>query len=309
MDEGCGGKSASAEHKATPMCQVCGEPLCDRAVVQCRKCNTMHHLECWRFNKGCSMYGCGCRSSVQPTGADEWSGRGGFEIESRSVRGENPYIVAAILLLLVLGFTAGFLVDSSLMSILSLFGSIGALVYLAIRHEVARDVLHVDPERGTIRRSVKRFGKVAATEEDWLVARDVVELHLHRVTKQQGAAAWIEWKIFALLPEGKRQLVYRNHNSAAFVPTVDVRAIAERLASFADCTVREFEGKAGPSDLEIGEAVAAHQVRERAEAAPALPEASGLTPMPPVPGEVAATAEADEPPEERSRERVSDGPR
>ena len=32
-------------------CHVCGQ-------VICRKCRTPHHRECWRYNRGCAVYGC-----------------------------------------------------------------------------------------------------------------------------------------------------------------------------------------------------------------------------------------------------------
>lgn len=42
----------------TPVCQVCGgEVAADR--VECARCATPHHGECWAFNGKCSTYGCG----------------------------------------------------------------------------------------------------------------------------------------------------------------------------------------------------------------------------------------------------------
>ena len=39
-------------------CGVCGEEAVTR-VVQCAKCMTPHHDECWSYGGGCSIYGCG----------------------------------------------------------------------------------------------------------------------------------------------------------------------------------------------------------------------------------------------------------
>ena len=42
-------------------CPVCGDHLnLGLEVVQCRKCFTLHHKECFKYNQICSTYGCGC---------------------------------------------------------------------------------------------------------------------------------------------------------------------------------------------------------------------------------------------------------
>ena len=51
------------------ICQVCGEQITDRdESVSCRRCNTLHHRDCWKYFEACSTYGCGeqrcVRSSV-----------------------------------------------------------------------------------------------------------------------------------------------------------------------------------------------------------------------------------------------------
>lgn len=38
-------------------CQVCGASL-ETDVVSCPNCATLHHEECWAYNRGCSTYGC-----------------------------------------------------------------------------------------------------------------------------------------------------------------------------------------------------------------------------------------------------------
>jgi len=38
-------------------CQVCGEEL-GQDLVACRSCATLHHRDCWDYNRGCSTYGC-----------------------------------------------------------------------------------------------------------------------------------------------------------------------------------------------------------------------------------------------------------
>jgi hypothetical protein len=41
-------------------CQICGSALRLAAgVVQCSRCRTPHHLECWKYNGRCSTFACG----------------------------------------------------------------------------------------------------------------------------------------------------------------------------------------------------------------------------------------------------------
>lgn len=40
------------------LCQVCGEAVVDEKVY-CSRCHAPHHKDCWEFNKGCSIFGCG----------------------------------------------------------------------------------------------------------------------------------------------------------------------------------------------------------------------------------------------------------
>ena len=40
-------------------CQVCGGTLSEGAVVECAKCATAHHKDCWIFNGRCTTFGCG----------------------------------------------------------------------------------------------------------------------------------------------------------------------------------------------------------------------------------------------------------
>jgi hypothetical protein len=47
----------SAQVVEAAICQVCGEEIGDDMVV-CVRCKTPHHGDCWRYNGGCSVYGC-----------------------------------------------------------------------------------------------------------------------------------------------------------------------------------------------------------------------------------------------------------
>jgi len=43
----------------TAGCPVCGQPFGDEAVARCTACSTPHHMSCWRYAGGCSLFGCG----------------------------------------------------------------------------------------------------------------------------------------------------------------------------------------------------------------------------------------------------------
>lgn len=49
-----------------PKCPVCQTELTRHGLVLCQKCSTPHHRQCWTFNKGCGVFGCGCRVLVLP---------------------------------------------------------------------------------------------------------------------------------------------------------------------------------------------------------------------------------------------------
>ncbi|MBI4870713.1 MAG: FHA domain-containing protein [Candidatus Riflebacteria bacterium] len=41
-------------------CEVCGQALDkdERQLVSCAACETLHHADCWEYNRRCSVYGC-----------------------------------------------------------------------------------------------------------------------------------------------------------------------------------------------------------------------------------------------------------
>lgn len=46
-----------------PVCKVCGEEI-HQDRVDCVSCVAPHHRDCWEFNGGCSIYGCGGTEAV-----------------------------------------------------------------------------------------------------------------------------------------------------------------------------------------------------------------------------------------------------
>jgi hypothetical protein len=56
----------TSDASVAPICQVCGEEITEPPIdilksrVDCSRCETPHHADCWEFNGGCSVYKCGC---------------------------------------------------------------------------------------------------------------------------------------------------------------------------------------------------------------------------------------------------------
>lgn len=44
-------------------CGVCGTAVAPVRQLVCHACKTPHHRECWAYNEGCSMFGCGEKTS------------------------------------------------------------------------------------------------------------------------------------------------------------------------------------------------------------------------------------------------------
>jgi len=47
-------------------CPVCGQTL-SRPINSCSSCHTPHHADCWEYNQGCSIFGCGAKPPPPPT--------------------------------------------------------------------------------------------------------------------------------------------------------------------------------------------------------------------------------------------------
>jgi hypothetical protein len=45
--------------QADTACPYCADPLDLGEVVSCRRCDTLHHHDCWRDGGGCTTFGCG----------------------------------------------------------------------------------------------------------------------------------------------------------------------------------------------------------------------------------------------------------
>lgn len=45
-----------------PLCPFCKENLSEQ-LFMCPRCKASHHLECWKQNSGCTVFGCGFKSA------------------------------------------------------------------------------------------------------------------------------------------------------------------------------------------------------------------------------------------------------
>ena len=244
----------------------------------------------------------GCRSSSKAPNELELARGGPFEYECATLESglRRPAIWLGIVS--VLAFAGGFFSNTPEVSVMVPLSSLGLFGFLAARHLAYRDLIQLDTQTRTLRRTVRYSGRVVEAQEPWLSADDIVELHLHRPIPNQGVHAFVERKVFALLGDGRRKLLYRETVNPALQKEDAAASVAERIAAFADCTVREFDGPAGPGDAEIREALAQRQIaREEAARSPAEP----LPPMPAIDPAAEGGRDAEDRPETRDRTGVS----
>lgn len=45
-------------------CPVCGEAVDPATAIACTDCSSPHHPDCWEYQGGCSMFGCGSQESL-----------------------------------------------------------------------------------------------------------------------------------------------------------------------------------------------------------------------------------------------------
>jgi len=45
---------------AMPVCQICGTSIHGSQVSTCKACLTPHHIDCWEYLGGCSIFACAC---------------------------------------------------------------------------------------------------------------------------------------------------------------------------------------------------------------------------------------------------------
>lgn len=116
----------------------------------------------------------------------------------------------------------------------------------------ARAVLTADPASGVMRRRLACWGRTVGSEDPaWLSAADIVEVHLHRYDGIQNLRVQELWLALA---DGSRRQVRRSRSMAGAPVDTGLEEDAERLAAFADTTVRIIETREPPPPDEIREA-------------------------------------------------------
>jgi len=295
-------KPVPPERKPVEMiCQICGDPLRLRRVVQCGRCQTLHHLECWRFNKGCAMYGCGSRAWEEAPPTESPIVRTDFE-RTPGQLAERHLAQTSPLFALVCFVGAGNLAATTSVLAALVPGAAGiGLLWLYLRYGKWREYLHLDSENRAIDWRLEGFGRSLKEKKGWLTAGEVVELHLHTISSVPGATLCA---LYALLVDGQRRLLHKVSGAAGTRVRGEMDLLADQLAAFADCTVRRIEGWEAPPPAEIAEALAQKRFASSSSPpAPSVPAPALPEPSPPVSAGNGSAA-AEEPRPERRPERT-----
>lgn len=264
-DEPCDKPATTAGKPAEQSCQVCGETLTRRRVVRCMKCKTLHHLECWRFNKGCSMYGCGCRSWEEAPSASSSALPESFERASGMTGARVGALLCGIYGTMALIATLPIALAAPHPWAALIPAAVAAgLLPVAARFGLCRDRLHADPEHRTLRRTLDLGKFRIATKDEWLSAAEVAELQLHEIV--DGHRGAVLFALYALLTNGERKLLRKQVGPPTPKRQEEMNQLVERLAVFLDCTVRRIEGRTPPSQAEIREAIAQKRLQQAPQA-------------------------------------------
>lgn len=278
-------------------CPVCAEALRLRRVIRCSACKTLHHLECWRFNKGCATYGCGSRSWEDAPGAEfaamprEFPRSAGMTAERGMSVGGG--VLAGYALVGTIALMSQGNVAPGMLTALAC-GFFGTLV---VRYGIGREHLELNERTGGLDWRWELFGRPLRRRAGWLAFADVVELHLHT----SGArGAMLTHALYALLRDGTRRRLYTRVGEGTERAALEVEQIADHLSRLADCTVRRIQGNTAPTLAEMQEAIAQRQLAAPAVPQPAVPAIS--QPAAPAPDVLVSEPAPDEPEAERRRE-------
>ena len=248
-----------------PTCQVCGETLDESTVVLCRKCHTKHHRDCWRYNRGCAVFGCGCRT---------FEDAAALALQNESFSTSYPVIMGvkprlAIVFVLMGLFTGlaklGHLLPfQAMLPFILFFIAVGTGILM----QRARYKLVFSPDDDYVKRQITVGRKVLSENGQWLKVSDIVEIHLHSIDDLDSGP---DKTLYVAMRDGSRHLLQRMRNLGQTIAESDeIDITAERVAALADTTVRFISGEDAPSVEEIQQAAAEAEL----ESAPqkALPE-------------------------------------
>ena len=202
------------------------------------------------------MYGCGSRISQKAPTDLELSSQGSFVIHAGRVRRTS-----------ITGKEfAGFFVPFFLLCALSFFlasppvifttvGFYFLVLMFSLFKDACQHTLFVSPEDGLIDRTTTFLGMTISKENEWLRCDDVVELHLQREVQMTAQGSRIYQNLFALTNDGERKPLYGKVIDPSVDKGSEIEVVAEKLATCADCTVREFEPGVEPTEQELQEAI------------------------------------------------------
>lgn len=160
-----------------PTCPVCRESLRREELVLCQTCAAPHHHGCWRYNRGCGVYGCRTRTSMSPAGGSKAA------IEFSYRRQVSMFALMTLVsgyllgLFLLLPFIPAELAEGFFVVLSALFASAATLV-------AAPTALHTRyrllPERRVVAREVRLGPLVVQRAPTWLAFGQVAGLELQR---------------------------------------------------------------------------------------------------------------------------------
>lgn len=129
-----------------------------------------------------------------------------------------------------------------------IFALLGSIFYKQGHYQ-----LSFSPEDGSVDKQLIFWGRrLFEPERGWLSADEIVEVHLHKYMDLQFGAME---EVHVALQDGSRRLIQWtrpiNRKFPAINRQADMDALAERVADFADTTVRLIESQLPPTEDEI----------------------------------------------------------
>lgn len=258
------------EDDIKPNCEVCGKPFdIDTAIVRCNSCKTLHHLDCWQYNRGCAVYACSGRMYDRLTPNEQssvvcpsLSGQASFTVcQPTEPFGAIPFLV--ILFGLIASMIAGPPIIKALMLhklfaiIWVLLGTLGITV-VPILYQAFYYHLDCNPETGMISRQAFLLGRaIGDIEEDWLSVDDIVEIHFHR---NRALAGRVHQQLFIVRSDGTRIKLEDSFRQLISGPTwrsTNLEELAQKMAEFSDTTIRLVQGLEEPPVEEVLESARA----------------------------------------------------
>lgn len=257
----------SAEQK--PTCQVCGKAFdIDTAIVRCSKCKTFHHLDCWQFSRGCSVYACNGRmydrldeseqkSIIDPSLVSETS----FKVCQPAVL-LSTFTFVFLLIAMMASIGGGVEIVKALMlhkffGLLWVMFSTLCLIALPVLYNSFYYKLECAPKTGIISRQPFLYGYEVGEEEEWLSIDEIVEIHFHTTKHISGRK---HQQLFLVLDDGSRIKIEDTLNPLIQAPpwrSTNLEELAQRLAEFSDTTIRLVQGTEAPPVDEVLESARA----------------------------------------------------